>query len=100
MSEREIVCRCEEVTREEIMQAIRQGARSLDDVKKRTRAGMGFCQGRTCRRLVAAMLSAYWEMPVDRFLPGSIRVPVTPIRLSLLAETADGTVDTQEDSHP
>ena len=29
MSEREIVCRCEEVTREEIMQAIRQGAKRL-----------------------------------------------------------------------
>ena len=96
MSQEEIVCRCEEVTREEIMQAIRQGARSLDDVKKRTRAGMGFCQGRTCRRLVARMLSAYYDMPVDRFLPGSIRIPVTPIRLSLLAETTDGTVDTEE----
>ena len=75
MSEQEIVCRCEEVTKEEIMEAIRQGADTLDAVKKYTRAGMGFCQGRTCRRLVARILSAYYEMPVDRFLPGSIRVP-------------------------
>lgn len=89
----EIVCRCEEVTREEIMEAIAQGACTLDDIKKRTRAGMGFCQGRTCRRLVARILSAYYQMPVDRFLPGSIRVPVTPIRLSLLAETVDGDLD-------
>lgn len=96
MNQEEIVCRCEEVTQEEIMQAIRQGASTLDDVKKRTRAGMGFCQGRTCRRLIARMLSAYYELPVDRFLPGSIRVPVTPIRLSLLAETADGDVDSEE----
>lgn len=96
MSEQEIVCRCEEVTKEEIMEAIRQGADTLDAVKRYTRAGMGFCQGRTCRRLVARILSAYYEMPVDRFLPGSIRVPVTPIRLGLLADTVDGDIDIEE----
>ncbi|HWQ58188.1 MAG TPA: (2Fe-2S)-binding protein [Clostridia bacterium] len=85
----EIVCRCEEVAAEEIMEAIRNGADSLDAVKKATRAGMGFCQGRTCKRLIARMLSCYYGMPVDRYLPGSLRLPVTPIRLSLLAETQD-----------
>lgn len=85
----EIVCRCEEVTAEEIMEAIRNGADSLDAVKKATRAGMGFCQGRTCKRLIARMLACYYEMPVDRFLPGSLRLPVTPVKLSLLAETED-----------
>ena len=85
----EIVCRCEEVTADEIMEAIRNGADSLEAVKKATRAGMGFCQGRTCKRLVARMLACYYNMPVDRFLPGSLRLPVTPIRLDLLAETED-----------
>lgn len=89
----EIICRCEEVTREEIMEAIRQGDGSLDAIKKRTRAGMGFCQGRTCKRLIARILSAYYDMPVDRYLPGSIRMPITPISLRLLAETVDGEVD-------
>lgn len=45
------VCRCEEVTEEMVRQAVRDGALTVDAVKKRTRAGMGFCQGRTCRRL-------------------------------------------------
>ncbi len=89
-AEREIVCRCEEVTKEEIMEAMRAGADSLDAIKKRTRAGMGFCQGRTCKRLIARMLSAYYQMPVDRFLPGSIRIPVTPLSLGLIAATKDG----------
>jgi hypothetical protein len=35
------------------------------------------------------MLSCYYEMPVDRFLPGSLRLPVAPVKLSLLAETED-----------
>lgn len=94
--EREIICRCEEVTREEIMEAMRLGDASLDAVKKRTRAGMGFCQGRTCKRLVARMLSAYYHMPLDQYLPGSIRLPVVPLTLGEIAETVDGTLDDEE----
>ncbi len=43
-----IVCRCELVTEGEILDAIRRGARSLDGLKFRTRAGMGRCQGGFC----------------------------------------------------
>ena len=85
----EIVCRCEEVTAEEIMAAIQNGADSLDAVKRATRAGMGFCQGRTCKRLIARMLACYYGLPIEHYLPGSLRLPVTPIRLDLLAETQD-----------
>ncbi len=45
-----IICRCQEVTRQEILQAIADGAVTVDGVKKRTRAGMGLCQGKTCER--------------------------------------------------
>ena len=45
-----IVCRCESVTEGEILDAIRRplGARTLDGVKRRTRAGMGRCQAGFC----------------------------------------------------
>ena len=45
-----IICRCEMVTEGEIIDAIRRplGARSLDGVKRRTRAGMGRCQSGFC----------------------------------------------------
>ena len=45
-----IVCRCEMVTEGEIMDAIHRplGAKSLDGVKRRTRAGMGRCQAGFC----------------------------------------------------
>ena len=39
------VCRCEEVTPERIVEVIAAGATSLNDLKRRTRAGMGLCQG-------------------------------------------------------
>ena len=45
-----IICRCEMVTEGEIMDAINRplGAKSLDGVKRRTRAGMGRCQAGFC----------------------------------------------------
>lgn len=45
-----IICRCEMVTEGEILDAIRRplGARSLDGIKRRTRAGMGRCQSGFC----------------------------------------------------
>lgn len=45
-----VICRCETVTEGEILNAIRRplGARSLDGVKRRTRAGMGRCQSGFC----------------------------------------------------
>lgn len=55
----EIVCRCETVTRAEVRAAIRGpvGARSLDGLKYRTRAGMGRCQGAFCLPRVVKILA-------------------------------------------
>ena len=43
-----IVCRCEQVAKAEILQAISRGADTMDAVKHVTRAGMGRCQGGVC----------------------------------------------------
>ena len=43
-----VVCRCEQVTEAEILEAIRRGADTLDGIKHLTRAGMGRCQGGFC----------------------------------------------------
>lgn len=54
-----VVCRCEMITEGEILDAIRRplGARSLDGVKRRTRAGMGRCQSGFCSPRVMEILS-------------------------------------------
>lgn len=92
MSEKQaIICRCEEVTMEEILAAINAGDTTLDAIKKRTRAGMGFCQGRTCRRLVAKLITAYSDIPMNEALNGSVRMPVGPLSLGQIAGTEDGT---------
>ncbi len=58
-----IVCRCETVTEAEIVDAIRRGATTLDAVKRRTRAGMGRCQGGFCSPRVMEILSRELSRP-------------------------------------
>ncbi|NCN05625.1 MAG: NAD(P)/FAD-dependent oxidoreductase [Spirochaetales bacterium] len=55
---RRIVCRCEQVSEAEIRDALGRGLPVLttDGVKRRTRAGMGWCQGQFCRPRVAEIL--------------------------------------------
>ena len=54
-----VICRCETITEAEIMQAIHRplGARSVDAVKRRVRAGMGRCQGGFCGPKVIEILA-------------------------------------------
>ena len=80
------VCRCEEINEAAIRQAIAEGAQSVDDVKRRTRAGMGLCQGIYCVRPIAALLERQAGLPLDRLAPMTARPPVRPISLNLLAD--------------
>ncbi len=79
-----LVCRCEEITAGEIRQAIRDGARDVTQIKLRTRAGMGLCQGRTCEFLVQQILSQ--ELKVGREETGysTPRTPQRPITFGTL----------------
>ncbi len=54
-----IVCRCEQVTEGEILRAIRENppAKDIDGVKRRTRSGMGRCQGGFCQPFVAELIA-------------------------------------------
>lgn len=62
-----IVCRCEEISEGEIVDAIRRplGAKSMDGVKRRVRAGMGRCQGGFCTPRVMEILSRELDVPVS-----------------------------------
>ncbi len=59
-----IICRCEMVTEGEIIDAIRRplGAKSLDGVKRRTRAGMGRCQSGFCSPRTMEILARECDM--------------------------------------
>ncbi|MBQ7871859.1 MAG: NAD(P)/FAD-dependent oxidoreductase, partial [Oscillospiraceae bacterium] len=62
-----VICRCETITEGEIIDAIHRtpGARSVDGVKRRTRAGMGRCQGGFCSPRVLEILSRELGVPMS-----------------------------------
>lgn len=71
-----IVCRCEEISEGEIMDAIHRnpGALDVDGVKRRTRSGMGRCQGGFCLPFVTEILSRELGIPMEQVTkngPGS-----------------------------
>jgi len=84
-----MICRCEDITRERILECIADGYATLDEIKRVTRAGMGPCQGRTCRNLIAGELSRIYNIPQEDILMPTFRPPVKPISLGALADAYD-----------
>lgn len=52
-----VICRCETITEAEIVEAVHRGADSVDAIKRRTRAGMGRCQGGFCQSRVMEIIA-------------------------------------------
>lgn len=55
----EIICRCEGITKGQILEAIARGAKSVDGVKRRVGSGMGRCQGSRCSDEIEKLLEEY-----------------------------------------
>ncbi len=66
-----VICYCEGVTEAEIVEAIRRGARTIDGIKRRTRAGMGECQGSRCLLEIAEILARELGIPMKEVLKES-----------------------------
>ncbi len=92
-----LTCRCEEILLEEIVAAFAAGAQTVDDVKSRTRAGMGACQGVFCVPVIAAMAAQATSVPIDRVAGMTMRPPVRPLALEALA-TLNGLVSNGDES--
>jgi NAD(P)H-nitrite reductase large subunit len=83
------ICRCEEVTQKEIKDSIKAGAKDVTGVKRRTRAGMGLCQGRTCELLVQRILSQELEEESKNLPTDTSRPPVRPISFDSLRKVEE-----------
>ena len=76
-----LICRCNEVSLKEIKEAIKEGAMTVKDVKKRTRAGMGLCQGRSCGKTVASIIANKLKIPIEQVEMDTQRIPVRPVKI-------------------
>jgi len=82
---RTIICRCEDVTLDDLRRLLERGYTSLDELKRVSRCGMGPCQGKTCRELVVAEIARYLgKNAADVSLP-TFRPPTKPVRLGVIA---------------
>jgi len=87
-----VICRCEEIRLDEIQQALDAGARTVNDVKRQTRAGMGLCQGIYCVSEIARMIAHTHDQNNSPVASMTARPPVRVVTLAALAGLA-GTGD-------
>ena len=85
MKEDVVICRCEDVTYGQIVQAIDEGLTTLEEIKRVLRCGMGPCQGRTCSRLIARIIADRTGCPIDKIAFPLDRPPVRPVEIGILA---------------
>lgn len=80
------VCRCEEVTLEEIDEWIDKGYDTVEELKRVLRVGMGPCQGRGCQDILLREIARKTGKKITEIQPATARPPVKPIKIGLLAK--------------
>lgn len=84
-----IICRCEEVSLREMEETAKKFKSTARELKLRTRAGMGFCGGRTCRPAVDDILLKVTKAEPTDSIPLKVQPPVRPISLEQLGGIED-----------
>lgn len=74
-----LICRCEEISKKEILDAIEMGCDSLIWVKRMTRSGMGMCQGRVCGQWIAKLTAEQTGKDPAQMMLDTVRPPIRPI---------------------
>ncbi|WP_048078687.1 (2Fe-2S)-binding protein [Desulfurococcus mucosus] len=76
-----IVCRCENVTLADVLNAIESGIDNLELLKRKLRIGMGQCQGQTCLLIVAGILMKKTGKSFEEIFMPRNRPPISPVKI-------------------
>lgn len=76
------VCRCEEITKAEVIEAVRNGATSVNEVKRLLRTGMGLCQGRNCAKTIERIIAQELHVSPAQVPQATKRGPVRPVKVA------------------
>jgi NADPH-dependent 2,4-dienoyl-CoA reductase/sulfur reductase-like enzyme len=90
-----IVCRCEEVTAKDVLDAVAIGATGPNQLKAYRRTGMGPCQGRLCGLTVTELMAQARGKTPQEIGYYRLRAPVKPITLAELASVPKTEADIQ-----
>ena len=78
-----LICRCEEISKGEIRQAVHDGIRTMEEMRRYLRNGMGLCQGQTCGRLVKALMARELHKKPTDLAPETSRAPIRPVQMQV-----------------
>jgi bacterioferritin-associated ferredoxin len=84
-----VICRCEDITLQQIHELIDQGYTTFEDLKRLLRVGMGPCQGNTCGPLIQRELAAYLKRPLEEVPIQNVRPLVMGVPLNKIADGDD-----------
>jgi bacterioferritin-associated ferredoxin len=85
-----IVCRCEDVTLDDVEHSVARGYADIEEVKRYTGFGTGPCQGKECLGLIACALAEITGQPPATIPPFTSRPPLSPTPLRLFAADPAG----------
>jgi hypothetical protein len=85
-----LICRCEEIRRCELSDALTDGASSLNQLKAWTRAGMGNCQARMCGMAIAHLMAGPDSAALAKLEWFTPRAPVRPVPIAALLSEVPG----------
>ncbi len=82
MSDRKIyLCRCEDITREDLHDLLVDRNLSMEEIKRITRCTMGPCQGQTCRELIVKEIAKIKNIDITEVDQPTFRAPIKPVKL-------------------
>ena len=90
MKKKAIVCRCEDIAEEDVIEAIDKGYTDIEELRKKLRIGMGPCQGRVCIQLLIKILEKKTGKKVKKVSLPKSRPPIVPVSLGTLASGKNG----------
>ena len=76
-----IICRCEDLSLAELRDVIEDGYRTIDEIKRVIRIGMGPCRGGTCLQLIDRILAEYQGTGRDQIQMPTNRPPVEGMKI-------------------
>jgi NAD(P)H-nitrite reductase large subunit len=83
-----IICRCEDVSLQELHDCFEEGYVTFEDVKRILRVGMGPCQGNSCQLLIQSELAKYLNKPLKEVKIHKVRPLITGVKLKVIVENA------------
>ncbi|MFB3170093.1 (2Fe-2S)-binding protein [Neobacillus sp. 179-C4.2 HS] len=84
-----VICRCEEVTYDQVFATAKEHQCTSRELKLRTRAGMGFCGGRTCRVMVDRIIESIVPNTEEGVIPLKYQPPIRPVTFGTVGENHD-----------